>query len=135
MVRYDCFSFIQDGNAVVIELVLNHTDQKEKEETAEKKATDGISQGDIDALLAHEKLVDPSAQGSGNIEEKAEEIMSSPLITIEVNAAIGEAAKLMSDKKIRRLLVTEKGSIVGIITEKDVLRGTLSYFENVLLTI
>ncbi|MGQ9460625.1 MAG: CBS domain-containing protein [Candidatus Bathyarchaeaceae archaeon] len=37
----------------------------------------------------------------------------------------------MSDKKIRRLLVTEKGKIVGIITEKDVLRGTLSYFESV----
>ena len=68
-------------------------------------------------------------------ELKAEEIMSSPLITIEADAAIGEAAKLMSDNKIRRLLVTEKGVIVGIITEKDVLRATLSYFENVLLTI
>ncbi len=66
---------------------------------------------------------------------KAEEIMASPLITIEGNAAIGEAAKLMSDKDIRRLLVTEKGEIVGIVTEKDVLRATLSYFENVLITI
>jgi predicted transcriptional regulator len=70
-----------------------------------------------------------------SIELKAEEIMSSPLITIEADAAIGEAAKLMSDKGIRRLLVTEKGRIAGIITEKDVLRATLSYFENVLLTI
>ncbi len=70
-----------------------------------------------------------------SIEQKAEEIMSAPLITIEADAAIGEAAKLMSDNKIRRLLVTEKGVIVGIITEKDVLRATLSYFENVLLTI
>jgi len=68
-------------------------------------------------------------------EQKAEEIMSSPLVTIEADAAIGEAAKLMSDSKIRRLLVKEKGRIVGIITEKDVLRATLSYFENVLLTI
>ena len=70
-----------------------------------------------------------------SIEQKAEEIMNSPLITIEADAAIGEAAKQMSDKKIRRLLVTEKENIIGIITEKDVLRGTLSYFENVLLTI
>ena len=70
-----------------------------------------------------------------SIEQKAEKIMSTPLVTIEADAAIGEAAKLMSDKKIRRLLVTEKGNIVGIITENDVLRGTLSYFENVLLTI
>ena len=62
---------------------------------------------------------------------KAEEIMSAPLITIEADASLGEAAMLMSDNKIRRLLVTEKGKIVGIITEKDVLRGTLSYFESV----
>ena len=68
-------------------------------------------------------------------ELKAEEVMSSPLITIEADAAIGEAAKLMSDKDVRRLLVKDKGRIVGIITENDVLRATLSYFENVLLTI
>jgi len=68
-------------------------------------------------------------------EIKAEEIMSSPLITIEADAAIGEAAKLMSENDVRRLLVKEKGSIVGIITENDVLRATLSYFESVLLTI
>ena len=68
-------------------------------------------------------------------ELKAEEVMSSPLITIEADAAIGEAAKLMSDKDVRRLLVKDKGRIAGIITENDVLRATLSYFENVLLTI
>ena len=62
---------------------------------------------------------------------RAEEIMSTPLITIEADASLGEAAMLMSDNKIRRLLVTEKGKIVGIVTEKDVLRGTLSYFESV----
>jgi len=62
---------------------------------------------------------------------KVEEIMSSPLITIEADASLGEAAMLMTDNKIRRLLVTEKGKIVGIITEKNVLRGTLSYFESV----
>jgi predicted transcriptional regulator len=68
-------------------------------------------------------------------ELKTEEIMTAPLITIEADAAIGEAARLMSDEKIRRLLVTEKGKIVGMVTEKDVLRATLGYFENVLLTI
>jgi predicted transcriptional regulator len=66
---------------------------------------------------------------------EAKEIMSTPLITIKADAPIGEAAKMMMDKKIRRLLVTERGKIVGLVTEKDVLRATLSYFENVLLTI
>jgi CBS domain-containing protein len=62
---------------------------------------------------------------------EVEKIMSAPIITIEADASLGKAAMLMSDNKIRRLLVTEKGKIVGIITEKDVLRGTLSYFESV----
>lgn len=62
---------------------------------------------------------------------KVKEIMSTPIITIKAEASLGEAALKMSDNEIRRLLVTEKGKIVGIITEKDVLRGTLSYFENV----
>jgi CBS domain-containing protein len=60
---------------------------------------------------------------------KARDIMSSPLVTIETDAAIGEAAKLMAQKKIRRLLVTEKGQIQGIITERDVMRATLDVFR------
>ena len=70
-----------------------------------------------------------------NKELKAEDIMSAALITIDADAAIGEAARLMSDKRIRRLLVTENEKIIGIVTEKDVLRATLGYFENVLLSI
>ncbi len=63
---------------------------------------------------------------------KVEVVMSAPLITIDADASLGEAAMSMSDNRIRRLLVTEKGKIVGIVTERDVLRGTLSYFESVI---
>lgn len=59
---------------------------------------------------------------------KAGEIMSKPLITIEADAKLGEAALLMTEKDIRRLLVTEKGKVVGIVTQKDVMRGTLETF-------
>lgn len=62
---------------------------------------------------------------------KVEAVMSAPLITIDADASLGEAAMSMSDNRIRRLLVTENGKIVGIVTERDVLRGTLSYFESV----
>ncbi|MBW2057874.1 MAG: CBS domain-containing protein [Deltaproteobacteria bacterium] len=55
--------------------------------------------------------------------------MTSPLITIDGDAAIGEAADLMADKNIRRLLVTEQGKIKGIITERDVMRATLDVFK------
>ena len=45
------------------------------------------------------------------------------------NAAIGQAADLMADKKIRRLLVTEGGKIQGIVTERDLMRATLDVFK------
>lgn len=59
----------------------------------------------------------------------AGDVMSSPLVTIDADAAIGEAADVMADKKIRRLLVTEEGKIQGIITERDVIRATLDVFK------
>lgn len=61
-------------------------------------------------------------------EVTAGEVMSKPLITIEAEAKLGEAALLMTNKDIRRLLVVEKGEIVGIATLKDIMRGTLDTF-------
>jgi CBS domain-containing protein len=49
-----------------------------------------------------------------------EEIMSSPIITIESNIRVGEALKTMVDKKVRRLYVTEGGKIVGRVTHSEV---------------
>ena len=48
-----------------------------------------------------------------------ENIMSTPLITINHNEPISAAAERMTSKKIRKLAVTENGKIVGIITSTD----------------
>jgi len=48
-----------------------------------------------------------------------ENIASFPLHTINANDSILSAAKIMSDKKIRKLAVSEDGKIVGIITTTD----------------
>lgn len=52
---------------------------------------------------------------------RAKSVMTSPLMTIESDATINEAAKLMSKLNIRRLGVMYKGQLVGIISSKDVL--------------
>ena len=52
---------------------------------------------------------------------KAKEIMTTPLVTIEPDATISEAARRMSRLDIRRLGVIYKGNLVGIITSKDVI--------------
>ncbi len=71
-------------------------------------------------------------------------VMSKPLMTVEGDTSAQEAIKLMVakdigalvatetmiDKKIRRLLVTEDEKIIGIVTQKDLMRGTLEAFHS-----
>jgi CBS domain-containing protein len=52
---------------------------------------------------------------------KAKEIMTSPLVTIEPEATISEAARRMSRLNIRRLGVIYKGNLVGVVSSKDIL--------------
>ncbi|MBN1763327.1 MAG: CBS domain-containing protein [Methanomicrobia archaeon] len=51
----------------------------------------------------------------------AKEIMSSPLLTIEPDASLEKACKLMADKGIRRLPVVEGDTLVGIISVRNIL--------------
>jgi CBS domain-containing protein len=51
----------------------------------------------------------------------AKEIMTSPLVTIEPDATVSEAARRMSRLNIRRLGVTYKGNLVGLVSSKDIL--------------
>jgi CBS domain-containing protein len=52
---------------------------------------------------------------------KAKDIMTSPLVTIEPEATISDAARRMSRLDIRRLGVLYKGNLVGLISSKDIL--------------
>jgi signal-transduction protein with cAMP-binding, CBS, and nucleotidyltransferase domain len=50
------------------------------------------------------------------------QVMSSPLITINANTTPKEAARIMCERKIRRLPVIENGAVAGIVVASDVLR-------------
>ena len=56
------------------------------------------------------------------LETKVSEIMSAPLITIEEEDSIRDAARKMVKYKIRRLPVTKKDVLVGIIATSDFAR-------------
>jgi CBS domain-containing protein len=56
------------------------------------------------------------------LDTKVSEIMSDPLITIEEGASIRDAARKMVKYKIRRLPVTKKNMLVGIIATSDFAR-------------
>lgn len=46
-------------------------------------------------------------------------VMSSPLITIDHTDSISSAAKMMNNKKIKKLAVSNNGVIIGIITSTN----------------
>lgn len=50
----------------------------------------------------------------------ARHVMTSPVVTINENASIEEAARLMAKKKAKRLPVMSDGKLVGIITYTDI---------------
>ncbi|MFP4118257.1 MAG: cyclic nucleotide-binding/CBS domain-containing protein [Candidatus Woesearchaeota archaeon] len=59
----------------------------------------------------------------------AKKIMSSPILSVRPKESVNNAAKTMRENGIRHLLVTEKESIKGIITETDVLSGETEYIR------
>ncbi|MDD1766381.1 MAG: CBS domain-containing protein [Candidatus Methanomethyliaceae archaeon] len=56
----------------------------------------------------------------------AERIMSTPLVSIEQDCDVVEAAKLMVSKMIRRLPVIDKGDLKGMVTTTDMIREVVS---------
>jgi CBS domain-containing protein len=52
---------------------------------------------------------------------KVSDIMTSPAVSIEHDRSLSQAIDLMNRRRVRRMLVTENGKIVGIFTQRDVL--------------
>ena len=84
--------------------------------TAEGKTTGILTERDlVKKVLAEGK--DPRAI-------KVIEIMSSPVVSIEPDASLREAAALMLRSGVKRLPVIANGRLVGIITDTDLASGS-----------
>jgi CBS domain-containing protein len=70
-----------------------------------------------------------AAKGLDPKSVKVAEIMSAPLITIDPDADLTEAAKMMKKHKIRRLAVIKEQMLHGILTAADIGRNLDSYME------
>jgi len=63
------------------------------------------------------------AAGKDTTKEIVKNIMSGPILTIDVDSDISEASEKMEKHNIRRLLVEENNKIAGIITLRDVTKS------------
>ncbi len=97
-----------------------------------RKVAELMREHDIDSVLVMENkkgvgiLTDTDiiqkvvASGQDPAIVNVNKIMTSPLVTIEPDADIDDAAKMMSEQKVKRLVVTRNNNIVGIISEDDI---------------
>jgi CBS domain-containing protein len=56
-------------------------------------------------------------------------LMSYPLITLSQNASILDAMKLMYERNIRRVIILEGNTLIGIVTETDIFKLIMSSKE------
>ena len=119
-----------DSNLILVEDVMTKAIISVTNETTVFQVAKMMEQGGIGAVL-----VKKNGHLSGIITDRdyatkivahnlpsdtpVEQIMSSPLITINFDESISDAAKRMTSKKIRKLAVTDNGNIIGLITSTD----------------
>jgi CBS domain-containing protein len=57
------------------------------------------------------------------------EIMTKELVTVEAGATVAEAATVMGERKVGSALVIDEGALVGIFTERDIVRALSQDFD------
>ncbi len=71
--------------------------------------------------LVHDRHADEDRQRVAAV--SAGEAMTAPAITIEADRPLSEAARRMTEARIKRLPIVEDGRLVGILTRSDVVRA------------
>ena len=70
-----------------------------------------VTEGDISRAIA---------KGRNPVKDKVKSVMSKPLITVSGDLRVEEAARVMSEANIKKLPVVEKGKLIGIVTQTDI---------------
>ena len=83
----------------------------------------------VGILTERDLLYKVVAVGKVPSRTKVEKVMSSPVITITPGSNVSIAAKRMSELHMRRLPVVEDGKLIGMLTEKDILKLSPSLIE------
>ena len=78
--------------------------------------------GDPLGLFTERDVTRRVLDGEDLLHRPVSEVMSAPAVTVAADTEVVEIFKLMNDRRIRRLPIVEGGRLVGIVTERDLLR-------------
>ena len=79
--------------------------------------------GSAEGLVSEADIVSKVVgQGQAPVSVSVDQIMSSPLVSLDVGTPVYDVYHTMADRHIRHLIVTEEGRQVGFVSVKDLLR-------------
>jgi CBS domain-containing protein len=85
-----------------------------------------VLDGDIPVgIITERDLVKAFMSGSTSPSRPVRSVMSKPLITISPDASLREAIEIMITNNVSQLPVLRANQLVGIVTEKDLMRALL----------
>lgn len=79
-----------------------------------------VSDGGFVGIITKMDVVRLVATGKNPKEVKAKDVMSSPLKKVNASSPVMDVAKVMRKEGIHRVVVMDKGNVVGIISDKDI---------------
>jgi CBS domain-containing protein len=79
-----------------------------------------------EGVLSERDIVRALADGADPDVETVRNVMTVDLATAEAGDAISSVAECMLDNEIRHVPVVDDGAVVGIVSERDVLRTLMS---------
>ena len=68
-------------------------------------------------------------KGRSSKEERVEEIMTSDVVSATPEQTVEEAMRLMTNRHIRHLPITDNGCVVGVVSIGDLVKWTISAQE------
>jgi len=78
-------------------------------------------------IVTERDIIERVASGKKDLHEMvAQDIMTSPVITIHYDRTLQEALRIMKQNRIRRLVVVKDASIFGLVTERRVLLASFA---------
>ena len=83
-----------------------------------------ISEGKPVGILTEGDISRALSEGANPDKATIKKVMSKRLVTVSPDKKVEEAAKLMAEKQIKKLPVVERGSLIGMVTQTDIVASS-----------
>jgi signal-transduction protein with cAMP-binding, CBS, and nucleotidyltransferase domain len=79
------------------------------------------------AVVSERDIVAAIAEGADPDQERVEDVMTDDVVSVRPRDPVLEAGRRMLENEVRHLPVIDDGVVVGVVSERDVLRALVAY--------